>query len=126
MPHSATCVHVLDPETQRVTPVGPPLGTAEVFKFAGAVLAPDGRVWALPALYQTSLLVVDPGTSAEPAAFHRRRLERAFATAVLAVGQTKEIHIVRLAFKDSVEHALCQMHDARANGEMAEGVASPD
>jgi len=37
------------------------------------------------------------------------------------LGQTKEIHIVRLVFRDSVEHALAQMHEARAKGEMDGG-----
>lgn len=37
------------------------------------------------------------------------------------LGQTKEIHIVRLVFRDSVEQALAAMHEARAKGEMDSG-----
>jgi superfamily II DNA or RNA helicase len=39
------------------------------------------------------------------------------------LGQTKEIHIVRLAFRRSVEAALVEMHDARQKGHMNDATA---
>jgi hypothetical protein len=38
--------------------------------------------------------------------------------------ETKEIHIVRLVYRDTVEQALAAMHEARAKGEMDGGSES--
>jgi hypothetical protein len=52
-----------------------------------------------------------------------RATEAQAAGRIHRLGQTKEVHVVRLAFRSSVEHALVEKNEAIKNGSITDGTA---